>query len=255
MKAILFRPPFRFIAAQIAALAIVVLTVRGFALPASYVLYMALGHAVAAIALTFAAGLRRWWLALALALPLMGWGGAALQVPSWGYLAIFAALFLVYWNAGRERVPLYLSNRTTWAALKELLDQETPPDGKRPAFADLGSGIGGTLAYLARNKREWDFVGVETAPVPFTVGALRVLPFGNATIRYRSLWDVDLGAFEVVYAFLSPAPMARLLDKARREMRPGTLFISNSFWADDQPFDAEIQVNDGRQTRLFLKRL
>jgi hypothetical protein len=33
----------------------------------------------------------------------------------------------------------------------------------------------------------------------------------------------------VVYAFLSPAPMAALWEKVRQEMPPGSLFISNSF--------------------------
>ena len=36
-------------------------------------------------------------------------------------------------------------------------------------------------------------------------------------------------AGDVVYAFLSPAPMPRLWEKVQREMRPGTLFISNRF--------------------------
>jgi hypothetical protein len=45
--------------------------------------------------------------------------------------------------------------------------------------------------------------------------------------------------------------MPRLHTKAEREMRPGSIFISNSFWADDQPFDGIVEVNDSRSTRLF----
>lgn len=183
------------------------------------------------------------------------WGALTLQPPLWLYPVVFAIIFLFYANTLTERVPLYLTNRTTWAALALVLDDEslrTERFGQgRPSFVDLGCGLGGTLAYLARAKPDWDFVGVETAPGPYIIAKARTAFLPNAHVRFQSLWKTDLGAFDVVYAFLSPAPMPRLHAKATTQMRPGTLFVSNSFWADDQPFDGQIEVNDRRTTRLF----
>jgi hypothetical protein len=47
----------------------------------------------------------------------------------------------------------------------------------------------------------------------------------------------------VVYAFLSPAPMPRLWEKICAEMKPGSLFISNSFPVPGQAPDRVIEVD------------
>jgi len=193
------------------------------------------------------------------------WGATVLQPPLWLYPAAFVLVFLFYANTLSERVPLYLTNRTTWAALAQVLDDASliqegllharVPQEKRPAFVDLGCGLGGTLAYLARAQPGWDVVGVETAPGPYLIAKARTAFLPNARVRFQSLWKTDLAAFDVVYAFLSPAPMPRLHAKAATEMRPGSLFVSNSFWADDQPYDGVIEVNDSRSTRLMYKKI
>ena len=64
---------------------------------------------------------------------------------------------------------------------------------------------------------------------PELVAWLRCLPLRNASIRLGSLWRTELAGFDVAYAFLSPVPMPALWAKARREMPPGTRFISHSF--------------------------
>lgn len=183
------------------------------------------------------------------------WGAMALQPELWVYPAAVAFIFLFYANTLTERVPLYLTNRTTWAALVLVLDGESPtPLGQRPAFVDLGCGLGGTLLHVARAKPDWDVVGVETAPAPYLIAKVRTAFVANAQVRFQSLWKTDLAAFDLVYAFLSPAPMERLHAKVASEMRPGTLFVSNSFWADGQPYDGEIEVNDSRSTRLIFSK-
>jgi len=186
---------------------------------------------------------------------LMLWGALTLQPPIWVYPAAFLVVFLFYTNTLMERVPLYLSNRTTWAAVSELLDAEPGSrSGDRPAFIDLGCGFGGLVAHVARTRPDWQAVGVETAPGPYLIAKVRTAFLSNAEVRFQSLWSVDLGAFDVAYAFLSPAPMARLIDKVKAQSPQGALFISNSFWADDASFDGEVLVNDARGTRLiFLK--
>lgn len=203
-------------------------------------------------------GLTGWWMVAQLALPVLAWGSLFVNLPSWLYLVAFLLLFLVYSNVSTERVPLYLTNRTTWVALSHLLREETEVEGaqngRRRRFVDLGCGVGGTLAYLSCAHPDWDFVGVENAPGPYVLSRIRLWNSTNAKIEFKSLWDVDLSTFDVVYAFLSPAPMPRLLTQAARDLKPGAVLISNSFWAPDIPFEGQVQVNDGRQTALFFTR-
>lgn len=195
-------------------------------------------------------GLARWWLPIQFLLPPAAGAALALPVPPWIYLALFAVLLLVYWNSAGDRVPLYLTNRRTWRELARLV-----PDKPGLQVVDLGSGIGGTLLFLARTRPDVTFTGMETAPVPYALSRLRLLLAGrpaNLHIAWGSLWEADLSKFDVVYCFLSPAPMPRLWDKARREMRPGTLLISNSFEVPDHPADDITQVDDGRKTKLHV---
>jgi len=144
--------------------------------------------------------------------------------PTWVWPAALAGLLLVYGGGILTRVPLYNSNRAAWEALLALC----PPGLVR--LADLGAGLGGPLAFLARARPDGFFLGVEASPLTFAAAWLRTLPVrGNCKMHWGSLWNQDLSGFEVVYAFLSPAPMPELWEKALREMRPGTLFVSNTF--------------------------
>jgi SAM-dependent methyltransferase len=185
------------------------------------------------------------------------WGTIALQPPLWFYPFVIGVIFIFYANTLTERVPLYLTNRTTWTALSQILDNSIAGVTfiGHPAFVDLGCGLGGALVYLAHAHPDWKFVGVETAPGPYLIAKLRTATLTNVEIRFQSLWKTDLAAFDVVYAFLSPAPMPRLHAKAAAQMRPGTVLISNSFWADAQPFDGIVEVNDARSTRLIFSKI
>lgn len=95
------------------------------------------------------------------------------------------------------------------------------------------------------------FTGVENAPLTWLAGRLRTLRQPNCDWRWGDLWHIDLSQFHVVYAFLSPSPMAELWDKAVREMRPGAMFISNTFAVPGINADEIIEVDDARQTLLY----
>ena len=212
---------------------------------------LALQGAVAAL-LGARFGLAKWWIPLHIALPPAAAAAMTLPVPAWVYLAFFLVLLLVFWNAARDRVPLYLSNRLTWSALAELF-----PERPDPAFLDAGSGLGGTLAHLARQRPRGRFTGIESAPLPYAFCwlRLRVLGPANARLAYGDFWQEDLSRYDVVYCFLSPEPMPALYRKVCAEMRPGSLFISNSFEVPGAPADEIVKVADRRRTRLFVWRL
>lgn len=186
-----------------------------------------------------------------LLLPFAIWLGLVLPVPSWVYLLIAAIIGLVYRNVLKDRVPLYLTNRTTWQALADLL-----PDGEGH-FCDLGSGLAGTLAYLGGKRPDSQFTGIESAPLPCLISKCRLflLGLGNVKIIYGDIWKENLSRYDLVYCFLSPVPMPEIYKKARAEMKPGSLLISNSFDVPGHPADEILELDDRRKTRLHLWRL
>ena len=193
-------------------------------------------------------GVGKAWLPLNIGLPFAVFGAQTLAIPSWVFLFSFALLALVYSNSARGRVPLYLTNAKTCAAIASLLPS-------RPhQFADLGCGLGGVVLGLARMRRDSHFVGIESAPIPLLIAGLRaalVAP-SNTRLRCQDFWKADLGEYDVVYCFLSPVPMADLYRKARAEMQPGSRLISNSFAVPDVAPTGIVDVADRRGTRLFI---
>jgi hypothetical protein len=194
-------------------------------------------------------GLARWWVPVQIILPPATLIATAWQVPPWIFLAVFVALLLVYWNTARNRVPLYLTNRTTWSALSELL-----PEEKGGRFVDIGCGIGGALLYMARKRPDMTFVGIESAPLPFALAWLRRLLTStrNLELKYGDFWKEDLSTYDVAYAFLSPEPMPRLFEKAKADMKAETQLISNSFVVPDHPANEIVSVDDSRETKLHI---
>lgn len=196
-----------------------------------------------------------WWginlvFPVALMLAVAGLGEVGLS-PLWFGLG-FLILLLVFWNARGERVPLYLTNAATHAALRAILEREP---GAARRVADLGSGLGGALRALAESPRVAQAVGLETAPLPWLVSALRFRRHPLIRVRRASIWSGRLSDFDVVYAFLSPEPMPRLWAKLVKEARKPMLLISNSFPVPGVEPDEVIELDDARHTELFLYRL
>lgn len=164
------------------------------------------------------------------------------------YLAGFLLLALTSLGAVISRVPLYLSSTRAMEAVAARIPQDS-----EIKIVDLGCGLGGLLAHLARVRPDVELHGVDAAPLPWLVSRLRL--GGRAAIRFGSLWDQNLGNYDVVYAYLSPAPMATLWDKAMREMRPGSLFISNSFAVPGVEPDETQDLGDLSRARLLIWRM
>ena len=199
--------------------------------------------------------LARWWLPIQLLFAPAIWLFLQQPLSPLVYFSAFALLALIYWSTFRTQVPLFLSGRAVWRAVADLLPEADP---QRPLhFVDLGSGLGGLLAWLGRARPDGSYVGIEVAPLPALLGRLRFAVLGPANVRviWGSFWKHDLAAFDVVFAFLSPVPMPELWRKARREMRPGSLFISCSFEVPGLSPDHVIEVPDSRRSRLLVWRM
>lgn len=184
-----------------------------------------------------------WWLLIhALFLPVV-FGALLLDIsPRW-YLFAFVFSWLVFGRVAMNRAPLFLSNRQVLTALEKRLPQAGH-------FLDIGAGSGTVLAWLAKRRPDLQLYGIEQAWLPWLLGRWR-LPRQVIWLRgdYQTL---DLAKFDMTYAFLSPVPMAALWQKARQQMRPGTLFLSNTFTVPNVEPDEIIELDDWKGGRLLL---
>ncbi len=241
---------------QFAALFLAALSLRILVLEVTPFVFATVCGVIAA-ALSHVSGLARWWLLIQLlfapALVLM----LNLNIPSGIYLGAFLLMLLVYWSTFRSQVPLYLSSKRVWQTLEELLPPaELSPNktDKHFSFMDIGSGMGGVLTHLAAARPDGRYFGVENAPLPYLFSRLRI-KFGNypgCTVIWGSFWSCDLAQYDVVFAYLSPVPMEQLWNKIKREMRPGSIFISNSFFVPHNPPQYSITLDDMHHSTLHV---
>lgn len=170
--------------------------------------------------------------------------------PAW-YLVAFLVLSLVYGPCYRTRVPLYFSSGAAVESLMSLL-----PRRGGFSFIDLGCGCGGVLLRLAKARPDGSYHGMEWAPLPCLFGKLRhALARTGCSIEWGDFRDHSLTGYDVVYAYLSPGPMAELWRKAKKEMLPGSIFISNSFAVPEVIPDAVVRVNDPKGSALLVWRM
>jgi len=220
---------------------------EGYAVP--FVIFVFLCGVLAA-ALSHLFRLARWWIPIQLLfLPALTWALSFHFSPHW-FLIAFLILLLVYWSTFRTQVPLYLSSEKVWHALVELM----PPVAAQKTIhlIDLGSGLGGVLAYLSAVRPDGKYFGVESAPLPFVWSYLRLLRRKNCQVSWGSFWSCDLSKYDVVFAYLSPVPMERLWLKAKKEMLPGSLFISSTFNVPDQLPHKTMKIDDLHQSTLLI---
>lgn len=173
---------------------------------------------------------------------------AILDLPVYWYLAGFIILILIFGRIYHTRVPLFMSSHQAIDALAELL-----PKDRNFKLIDLGSGCGGLICKLARISPHGSYHGVEAAILSCWISKLRVRLSGqDCHFKWGSIWQHDLAEYDVVYAYLSPVPMSRLWEKARREMCPGSLFISNTFVVPDIQPDRCIRLDDFSGAVLYV---
>ncbi len=211
----------------------------------------ALLQGIVAAALGRVAGMEPWWLPIhTLFAPALVWT-LAFDLPPLYWLGTFCLLASLYWSVSQTRVPLFLSSRAATQAITELL-----PCDRRFSFLDMGCGVGSVLARLVRARPMGSFHGIESAPLPFLLSRLRAA-FGTrpCSISWGDFSGLDLSQHDVVYAYLSPAAMSDVWHKAKREMQPGSLLISNQFEVPGVPPTSTIAVGGQSDSKLLLWRM
>ncbi len=165
---------------------------------------------------------RRVFIAAGFPLSLAASGGAG-AAPAWAWLLPLGLLAAIYpLNAWRD-APLF---PTPSGALRGLA--RLAPLAPQARVLDAGCGLGAGLRELRREYPSARLAGLEWSWPLRLACALRC---GFAQVRRGDIWVADWSAHDMVYLFQRPESMARAVEKAARELRPGAWLASLEFEA------------------------
>ena len=179
---------------------------------------------VCAYCLSVLAGMARWWRYIQLFFPLSIWLAMQWDIPAHYYFLGFAVFAMLFWSVFLTQVPFYPSRPAVWMAVAQLLPNQ------RIRILEIGSGLGNFAIHMAQSRPESEVEGIEIAPLPWFISTVQVrLRRSKARFRLGNYEQVDFGGYELVFAYLSPAAMPGLWEKALNEMSPKSLLISHEF--------------------------
>lgn len=182
-----------------------------------------------------------WWWIIQFLFPILLILVLALQLPPALFLVAFLIFLFLYWSTFRTQVPYYPSRLPVWQVVEKML-----PEREGMRFIDIGCGFGGLVLHLARRKLSSRFSGIEIAPLPWAIARLRARMTGSAAQFVRGDYRLlNLADYDVVFAYLSPVAMPDLWEKARAEMRPGSLLLSYEFPIAGVSADEIVSPKDG----------
>lgn len=113
---------------------------------------------------------------------------------------------------------------------------------------DLGSGDG-RLLFMAAQRKPQKIIGLEINILLVIVTNIRLLlsPYRSLIqCKWRNFWSVDISDANVVFVYLLPWKMEALSKKLKKELKPGSRIISNSFLFPDLKM-----VDHNKETQIY----
>ncbi len=204
-----------------------------------------------AMVMTLCVGLPFWWLIINTTFPAAVFYATELNWPPIVFMGALLVLVLVYGAIFLTRVPYYPSHPKIHALVEKLV-----PEGPGQQFLDLGSGMGGMCLHLATQRPDCKVFGIEMAPLPWLVSWFRARCRPISCVFLRSDYqNYSLQNYSVIFAYLSPAAMSALWEKACLEMKPGALLVSYEFGIPGQSIVPTYSANETGAEALYIWRM
>lgn len=203
---------------------------------------LVLMQALLAATLSYIAGMASWWRWIHLCFPLTAWAMFQWHIPNEVYLVGFIISLSLFWTTFRTQVPFFPSRPMVWQQVAKIIPQD-----KSVRLIDIGSGLGDMSMYMAKIRPDSQIEGIEIAPLPWIISYIRAkFRRSSATFKLGNYQALDFANYDVIFAYLSPAAMRMLWDKASQEMRPGSLLISLEFEIPEIAENMRIAGNQNR---------
>ncbi len=132
-------------------------------------------------------------------------------------------LLSMFWPPDSPWAPWWRTNRKTARAMCRLAKV-----GKDDVIYDLGSGDG-TALIIATKEFGARGVGIEIDPLRFVISTLMIRinrVMDRVTVKRKNFFDVDISQATVIFVYLVPKALGRLLPKFKNELKKGTRIIS-----------------------------
>lgn len=122
---------------------------------------------------------------------------------------------------------------------------------------DLGAGDGRLLQEIMRTHSGATAIGCEVIPTVWLLGmARRFVRSTPYRLKLKNALKEDVSKADRVFLYLFPSVMADLAKKFDRELRPGTIVISNTFKIPGKAEEArdQVRLSTGRVVTLYHYR-
>jgi len=156
------------------------------------------------------------------------------------YLNIFYSFYL--------KVPMLSTGNNAIGKVLQNIDF-----GKAKKFYDLGAGNGKVISQVASRYPDIKCVGIEYNISAYCCAKIRnIFLKQKINYKFRDFFKINISDADVVYAYLFPGLMERLEDKFARELKKGTLVISNAFPIKSKEPKMIIQGETGALNTLYV---
>lgn len=151
----------------------------------------------------------------------------------WVFVYLSIALFIVtvvigvtiVW-AGLFGAPWVPTRKKDHKAIKDFFEF-----GEKDVFYDLGCGDGRILEEVCPFVGR--AIGIEISFLNFLFCYFRFFFNKKVKIKWKSFYKEDLSSSSVIYMFQLPSVNRRLIEKFKRELKPGTRIIAYVFTFPD----------------------
>jgi hypothetical protein len=218
--------------------------------PQFTILELVLSQALFASVLSYLTSMASWWRWIHLCFPITMFLMLNWHIPNELYLAGFIFSLSLFWTTFRTQVPFFPSRPVVWKQVAQVLPKDRPV-----RLIDIGSGLGDMPMYIAQVRSDSAIEGIEIAPLPWIISVIRSkMRRSRAAFTLGDYRALDFANYDVVFAYLSPAAMLALWDKARHEMKPGSLLISVEF--DIPGVEPSIRIaGNGNSSMLYVWKI
>lgn len=138
-------------------------------------------------------------------------------------IVLLLLLLSMFWPPDSPWAPWWRTKKQTARAICQLAKV-----GKADVVYDLGCGTG-TALIVAAKEFGAKGVGIEIDPLRFVISTIMIRinrATDRVTIKRKNFFDVDISQATVIFVYLVPKALRRLLPKFRRELKKGTRIVS-----------------------------
>jgi len=123
---------------------------------------------------------------------------------------------------------------------------------------DLGCGTGHAIIYVSK-KYGAKSVGIEIDPIRYLIAKWNVKKLNqerNVALLRKNFFDIDISKATVIFVYLVPVALKRLVPKFKKELKKGTRFVSFIYPMPVDLFEGNLKlIHQDKKNKIFVYKL